>query len=185
MHSLLPVPFHPQVAKLCVKHRKHMITASYTSPAMRELDSSARNAGVLLLNEIGLDPGLDHCSATSLLEQLKQDGKKVKSFTSFCGGLPAPDALEGDGSGLGYKFSWSPFGVLSATLNEARFKLMGQVYCTPHICTSVLMNDIRNATSRTSWKDTFPVCRWKAMAVCCDSRAWQIGIVYPMRRRMV
>jgi len=122
--SLLPAPFHPPIAELCIKQGKHMITASYISPAMEDLHSSALEADVLLLNEIGLDPGIDHCSAISLLEKLRADKKKIVSFTSFCGGLPAPESAEN--VPLGYKFSWSPRGVLSAALNGAMFKLGGQ-----------------------------------------------------------
>ncbi|KAI0698029.1 Saccharopine dehydrogenase-domain-containing protein [Cytidiella melzeri] len=123
--SLLPVPFHPTVAELCVKHGKHLVTASYISPDMRALHERAQAADVLLLNEIGLDPGIDHCSAISLLSQLSTENKQVVSFTSFCGGLPAPEHAEG--VPLKYKFSWSPRGVLSAALNGARFKLGGKV----------------------------------------------------------
>ncbi|KAG6372697.1 Saccharopine dehydrogenase-domain-containing protein [Boletus reticuloceps] len=118
--SLLPVPFHPSIAELCIRHGKHMVTASYISPAMRALHDRAESANVVLLNEIGLDPGIDHCSALSLLRQLEKDKKRVLSFTSFCGGLPAPEASDVP---LGYKFSWSPRGVLNAALNSARFKL--------------------------------------------------------------
>ena len=85
----------------------------------------ALNSDVLLLNEIGLDPGIDHCSAISLLQRLRSENKRVVSFTSFCGGVPAPDSAEG--VPLGYKFSWSPRGVLSAALNGSRFKLGGKV----------------------------------------------------------
>ncbi|KIJ67291.1 hypothetical protein HYDPIDRAFT_127170 [Hydnomerulius pinastri MD-312] len=126
--SLLPVPFHPSVAELCIQHGKHLITASYISPAMRSLSERAESANVLLLNEIGLDPGIDHCSALSLLKQLRKDNKRVLSFTSFCGGLPAPEASDVP---LGYKFSWSPRGVLNAALNGARFKLDGKVMEIP------------------------------------------------------
>jgi Saccharopine dehydrogenase C-terminal domain len=86
-------------------------------------------ADVLLLNEIGLDPGIDHCSAISLVEKLRENGKEIVSYTSFCGGLPAPESAEN--IPLGYKFSWSPRGVLSASLNGAKFKLCGQVYSPP------------------------------------------------------
>lgn len=79
----------------------------------------------MLLNEIGLDPGIDHCSAISLLSQLSAEKKSVVSFSSFCGGLPAPEHAEG--IPLKYKFSWSPRGVLSAALNGAKFKLGGKV----------------------------------------------------------
>ena len=85
----------------------------------------ALNSSVLLLNEIGLDPGIDHCSAISLLQRLRLENKRVVSFTSFCGGVPAPDNV--GGVPLGYKFSWSPRGVLSAALNGSRFKLGGKV----------------------------------------------------------
>lgn len=122
--SLLPVPFHPSVADLCLKHRKHLVTASYISPAMRALHERAVAADVLLLNEIGLDPGIDHCSAIALLEEIRAQGKRVASFTSFCGGLPAPECADVP---LKYKFSWSPRGVLGAALNGARFKLWGEV----------------------------------------------------------
>ena len=84
----------------------------------------AEEAGVILLNEIGLDPGIDHCSAISLLSDLRAQNKRVVSFTSFCGGLPAPEHANVP---LGYKFSWSPRGVLGAALNGARFKLDGKV----------------------------------------------------------
>jgi alpha-aminoadipic semialdehyde synthase len=85
----------------------------------------ALNSDVLLLNEIGLDPGIDHCSAISLLQSLLSQNKRVVSFASFCGGVPAPESAEG--VPLGYKFSWSPRGVLSAALNGSRFKLGGKV----------------------------------------------------------
>ncbi|KAG8215828.1 Saccharopine dehydrogenase-domain-containing protein [Butyriboletus roseoflavus] len=122
--SLLPVPIHPSIAELCIQHGKHMVTASYISPAMRALHDRAESANIVLLNEIGLDPGIDHCSALSLLKQLEKENKQVLSFTSFCGGLPAPEASDVP---LGYKFSWSPRGVLNAALNDARFKLNGEV----------------------------------------------------------
>lgn len=77
------------------------------------------------MNEIGLDPGIDHCSAVSLIERLRAERKRIVSFTSFCGGLPAPEYA--DGVPLGYKFSWSPKGVLSAALNGAMFKVLGKV----------------------------------------------------------
>ena len=78
----------------------------------------------MLLNEIGLDPGIDHCSALALLADLKREGKKVVSFSSFCGGLPAPECSDVP---LKYKFSWSPRGVLSAALNGAQFLVSGKV----------------------------------------------------------
>lgn len=122
--SLLPAPLHPPVAELCIEHQKHLVTASYISPAMLSLDSSARSSDVLLLNEIGLDPGIDHCSAVDLRDRIEKEGHKVVSFVSWCGGLPAP---ENSDVPLGMKFSWSPRGLLSAALNDARFKLNGKL----------------------------------------------------------
>ncbi|KZV92569.1 hypothetical protein EXIGLDRAFT_614197 [Exidia glandulosa HHB12029] len=124
--SLLPVPFHTTVAEHCIKHAKHLVTASYISPAMRALHSRAAEADVLLLNEIGLDPGIDHCSAIDLRARLEKRGMRITRFASFCGGLPAPECA-GDVP-LGYKFSWNPRGVLAASTNAARFKLDGTVY---------------------------------------------------------
>ncbi|KAI9511190.1 Saccharopine dehydrogenase-domain-containing protein [Russula earlei] len=127
--SLLPAPLHPAVAELCIEHEKHLVTASYISPDMRSFHPRAQSAGVLLLNEIGLDPGIDHCSAHSLLSRLRSENKQVVSFTSFCGGLPAPEVAEG--VPLGYKFSWSPRGVLRAANEGASFRLSGQDWEIP------------------------------------------------------
>ncbi|ESK83942.1 saccharopine dehydrogenase (nadp+ l-glutamate-forming) [Moniliophthora roreri MCA 2997] len=127
--SLLPVPFHPSIAELCIKHKKHLVTASYISPQMKSLHERALSANVLLLNEIGLDPGIDHCSAIDLIESQQVKGKKVVSFISFCGGLPSPDVTEM--GPLKYKFSWSPRGVLTAALNGARAKLRGKEFEVP------------------------------------------------------
>ncbi|KAJ6557367.1 Saccharopine dehydrogenase-domain-containing protein [Mycena vulgaris] len=123
--SLLPVGFHAVVARHCIKHKKHMVTASYITPAMKALHEDALAADVLLLNEIGLDPGLDHCSAISLVSRLRSEGKRIVAFTSFCGGLPAPDVPF---SPLRYKFSWSPRGVLTAALNSATYKLANEIW---------------------------------------------------------
>ena len=84
----------------------------------------ALQADVLLLNEIGLDPGIDHCSAADLVQKLKGQNKEIVSFTSFCGGLPSPDDSLAP---LRYKFSWRPHGVLTAALNGARYLLNGKV----------------------------------------------------------
>ncbi|KAF5338828.1 hypothetical protein D9758_012081 [Tetrapyrgos nigripes] len=129
--SLLPVPLHAGIAELCIQQKKHLVTASYISDDMRKLHDRALSSDVLLLNEIGLDPGIDHCSAISLISRLQAQNKQIVSFISFCGGLPSPDVgLENMGP-LRYKFSWSPRGVLTAALNAARFKLRGKEYEIP------------------------------------------------------
>ncbi|KIM44362.1 hypothetical protein M413DRAFT_443357 [Hebeloma cylindrosporum] len=128
--SLLPAHMHPTIARECIKAGTHMVTASYTSPEMAQLHESAMARDVLILNEIGLDPGIDHCSALSLINGIRSANpeEKIVSFTSFCGGLPAP---EDSHVPLRYKFSWRPQGVLSAALNEARYMLSSKVHTVP------------------------------------------------------
>jgi saccharopine dehydrogenase-like NADP-dependent oxidoreductase len=126
--SLLPYAYHPVVARLCVKHRRHMVTTSYVKDAMRALDDDARAAGVILLNEIGVDPGIDHMSALRVIHDVERRGGRVTSFDSWCGGLPAPEASDNP---IGYKFSWSPKGVLLAGKNPARFLRDGQLVEVP------------------------------------------------------
>jgi saccharopine dehydrogenase (NADP+, L-glutamate forming) len=127
--SLLPYIYHVQVAEQCIHHRCHLVTTSYVSDGMRALDSAAREAGVILLNEIGLDPGIDHMSAMRVIDQAHDAGGEVKSFRSYCGGLPAPDANDNP---LGYKFSWSPRGVILAGRNDARYKENGHIVEVPN-----------------------------------------------------
>jgi saccharopine dehydrogenase-like NADP-dependent oxidoreductase len=122
--SMLPYAYHPLVAGLCVKHKKHMVTTSYVKEAMQALDGAAREAGVILLNEIGVDPGIDHMSAMKVIHEVEAKGGRITSFISWCGGLPAPDANDNP---LGYKFSWSPKGVMLAGRNPARFQKGGEV----------------------------------------------------------
>jgi saccharopine dehydrogenase-like NADP-dependent oxidoreductase len=126
--SLLPYTLHVQVATVAIAHRVPVITTSYVSPEMRALDGAARAAGVLVLNEIGLDPGLDHMSAMRAIRGLKDQGLRLISFKSCCGGLPAPDA---NTNPWGYKFSWSPRGVLAAGRNAARWLEDGRVVDLP------------------------------------------------------
>jgi len=126
--SLLPYVYHPTVARLCVKHRKQMVTASYVKSEMQALDAEAKKAGVILLNEIGVDPGIDHMSAMEVVHQIEAKGGKLISFTSNTGGLPAPDANDNP---FGYKFSWAPRGVVLAGKNPAKFLKDGEVVDVP------------------------------------------------------
>jgi len=116
--SLLPWIYHLKVAKLCLKHKKHLVTTSYVSDAMKELDVEAKEKGLLFLNEIGLDPGIDHMSAMKIIKSVENRGGKIISFESVCGGLPAP---EDNDNPFGYKFSWSPRGVILAGRNNAHY----------------------------------------------------------------
>ncbi|KZT33116.1 hypothetical protein SISSUDRAFT_993382 [Sistotremastrum suecicum HHB10207 ss-3] len=126
--SLLPISLHPIVAEHCIKLRKNLVNASYVSPEMKALHNRAVEAGIQILCEVGLDPGLDHCSALALLDHVKSQGYEPRSFISFCGGLPAPQFADVP---LGYKFSWSPRGVLSAAQNSAAFRLNNKEYFIP------------------------------------------------------
>ncbi|MCG2725146.1 MAG: saccharopine dehydrogenase NADP-binding domain-containing protein [Elusimicrobia bacterium] len=116
--SLLPAAHHTMVAKECLAQKKFMVTTSYISPEMRALDNEAKKAGILILNEIGVDPGIDHMSAMKIIDRVKGNGGKITSFKSYCGGLPAPEA---NTNIWGYKFSWSPRGVLTAGKNSALY----------------------------------------------------------------
>ena len=115
--SLLPYVYHVKVAKLCIKHKKHLVTTSYVSDEMYKLDDKAKDAGVLLLNESGLDPGIDHMSAMRVIHDVESKGGKIVSFRSTTGALPSHEA---NTNPFGYKFSWSPRGVLLASRNPAK-----------------------------------------------------------------
>ena len=96
---------------------------------MEKLNTKAESAGILLLNEIGLDPGLDHLAAMKVIDECKARGEVIESFVSWCGGLPAPESATDNP--FGYKFSWSPRGVLLATQNPAKFLENGQIQNIP------------------------------------------------------
>lgn len=116
--SFLPYRHHTLVAKVCIKSRKPLVTTSYVQPEMNALDQSAKNAGVVILNEIGLDPGIDHMTAMKVIDYIHERGGKVEEFYSLCGALPAPEAADNP---LKYKFSWSPKGVVLASRNSALY----------------------------------------------------------------
>ena len=126
--SLLPYVYHTRVAKSCLRHRKHMATTSYVKPEMQALDAEAKKLDVALLNESGVDPGIDHMTAMKVIHRVKAAGGEITRFTSYCGGLPAPEANDNP---FGYKFSWSPRGVLMAGRNAARFRSDGDVVEIP------------------------------------------------------
>ncbi len=126
--SLVPYTHHVQIANLCLKHKKHLITTSYVSKAMQDLDQAAKSAGLCFLNEIGLDPGIDHMSAMRIIHHVQQQGGKIVSFQSYCGGLPA---MRHNNNPFGYKFSWSPRGVVMAGRNSGQFLQNGQVIFIP------------------------------------------------------
>ncbi|MCK4358396.1 MAG: saccharopine dehydrogenase NADP-binding domain-containing protein [Candidatus Cloacimonetes bacterium] len=126
--SLLPYTYHVKIAKLCMKYGKNMVTTSYVSDDMNALDSEAKAAGILLLNEIGVDPGIDHMSAMRVIDNVKNNGGRIISFKSYCGGLPAPEA---NTNPWGYKFSWSPRGVVMAGKNPAKYIMDKKIVDVP------------------------------------------------------
>jgi len=128
--SMLPAHMHVEVARQCVGLKKHMVTASYVSKEMEELDQDAKDAGVVIMNEIGVDPGIDHMSAMRVIDQIKSKGAKILQFESFTGGLVAP---ESDNNPWNYKFAWNPRNVVLAGSGGAvKFKQEGRYKYIPY-----------------------------------------------------
>ncbi|WP_310994072.1 saccharopine dehydrogenase family protein [Aequorivita marina] len=124
--SMLPARFHIEVAKECIEYEKNMVTASYVSDEMQALDEKAKAKGLVMMNEIGLDPGVDHMSAMKVIDSVREKGGKMLLFESFCGGLVAP---ESDDNLWNYKFTWNPRNVVLAGqggaaefIQEGKFK---------------------------------------------------------------
>ena len=109
--SMLPARFHVEVAKDCITHNKNMVTASYISDEMEALDKDAKDKGLVFMNEIGVDPGIDHMSAMQVIDSIHEKGGKMLLFESFTGGLVAP---ESDNNLWNYKFTWNPRNVVLA-----------------------------------------------------------------------
>lgn len=122
--SLLPAFCHVTVANACIELKKHLVTASYVDDAMSKLNEKAKSAGITILGEMGLDPGIDHMMAMKMINQAHVRKGKIKSFTSYCGGLPSPAAANNP---LAYKFSWSPAGAIRAGRNPATYKSNGEI----------------------------------------------------------
>lgn len=117
--SLLPFDLHASIARKCIELRKNMVTTSYLREEMKELHESAEEAGVTILNEIGLDPGIDHLLAKRVIDQVATNGGRITNFESYCCGLPTPEYADNP---LGYKFSWNPRGAFEVVMNGAKWK---------------------------------------------------------------
>lgn len=124
--SMLPARYHIEVARDCIEFGKHMVTASYISNEMQALNHKAEAKGLVFMNEIGLDPGVDHMSAMQVIDRIRAKGGKMLLFESFCGGLIAP---ESDNNLWNYKFTWNPRNVVLAGqggaaefIQEGKFK---------------------------------------------------------------
>ncbi|XBI49177.1 hypothetical protein VPH35_112783 [Triticum aestivum] len=122
--SLLPASFHAAIARVCIELKKHLVTASYVDDSMSKLEQAAQGAGVTILCEMGLDPGIDHMLSMKMIDEAHARDGKIKAFTSFCGGLPSPAAANNP---LAYKFSWSPAGAIRAGRNPAVYKFLGEI----------------------------------------------------------
>lgn len=129
--SMLPAHLHIEVAKDCIVYRKHLVTASYISDAMYELNEAAKTNNLIFMNEIGLDPGIDHMSAMKVIDEIREQGGKMLLFESFCGGLVAP---ESDDNLWNYKFTWAPRNVvLAGQGGTAKFIQEGAYKYIPYV----------------------------------------------------
>ncbi|MBN2198863.1 MAG: saccharopine dehydrogenase NADP-binding domain-containing protein [Candidatus Aminicenantes bacterium] len=126
--SFVPFPHHPRVAGHCLARGRNLLTASYLSADIKAMDKEAAAKGLIFFNEAGLDPGLDHMEAMRIIDRVRGEGGRVESFVSYCGGLPAPEA---NTNPFGYKFSWSPSGVLMSCGNAARYLRDGKEIFLP------------------------------------------------------
>jgi saccharopine dehydrogenase (NADP+, L-glutamate forming) len=135
--SLIPYTYHVAVINSAIKFKRNVVTTSYISDAIKALEpefsihtllptliTRLKQAGIIVMNEIGLDPGIDHLYAVKIIDEVHSKGGKIISFISYCGGLPAPEVSNNP---LGYKFSWSSRGVLLALRNSARYWKDGKV----------------------------------------------------------
>lgn len=135
--SLLPETLHIHLVKDCIKHRVNLVTASYVSPAMAAFNDDAASAGLIFLNEMGLDPGIDHMETMKLLAKVKAKGGKLISLRSFGGGLVAPDS---DDNPWGYKITWNPMNVVMAGVASARYVKDEKLKIVPY---NRLFRDVR------------------------------------------
>jgi saccharopine dehydrogenase-like NADP-dependent oxidoreductase len=128
--SMLPAALHIEVARDCIALKKNVVTPSYITPAMKSLDADAKKAGICILNEIGVDPGIDHLSAKKIIDEIHEKGGIFQSFESYCGGLIAP---ESDNNPWGYKFTWNPRNVvLAGQGSAAKFIRNGKLKYIPY-----------------------------------------------------
>jgi saccharopine dehydrogenase (NADP+, L-glutamate forming) len=127
--SMLPGSLHPLVATECLTHCKHMLSPSYVTSELREMNAAVHDAGLVFLNELGVDPGIDHMSAMRVIDKVKSRGGKLLSFKSFCGGLVAPAC---DDNPWKYKFSWNPRNVVLAGQGVATFREQGRYRYVPY-----------------------------------------------------
>ena len=127
--SMLPFSLHFIIAKTCLKCKKDLITASYVTPELEKLDNDVKKAGIIFLNECGLDPGIDHMSAMSVIDKIRDAGHTLRSFETFTGGLLAPSDDENPWQ---YKFTWNPRNVVLSGLGGVKFLQEGKFKYIPY-----------------------------------------------------
>lgn len=127
--SLLPASLHIQVARDCIRLRKHLLTASYISPDIQALKDEIKAAGILFMGEMGLDPGIDHMSAMKMLDEIRSQGHSIQAFEGYCGALMSP---ESNNNPWEYKFSWNPMSVVLAGMSGAQYRQGGKNIQVPY-----------------------------------------------------
>lgn len=127
--SMLPAHMHISVAQDCIKYKKHMVTASYVSKEMKALANTAKEAGIIIMNEIGVDPGIDHLSAMRVIDHIIDQNGELEAFETFTGGLVAP---ESDNNPWNYKFTWNPRNVVLAGQGTCKFIQNGKYKYIPY-----------------------------------------------------
>ncbi len=172
--SMLPGSFHTQVAKLALKAGAHMVTTSYLTPEMQALDEEARAKGLVVLNEVGVDPGIDHLFAQILVDEARKagmlaDGHSV-SFESHCGGIPAV------ANDFRYKFSWAPLGVLTALRNPSLSIREGSEFRVDKAWTAVNEIDVLGETFEVyPNRDSLPYIQEYGLADVADLQLFVRG----------
>ncbi|MBS1687091.1 MAG: saccharopine dehydrogenase NADP-binding domain-containing protein [Bacteroidetes bacterium] len=127
--SLMPPHLHILLAKDCLKHKKNLITSSYISPEMKEMDKAVKEAGLIFMCEMGLDPGIDHMTASQIIHSIQRVASVITSFKSYCGGLIAPEC---DNNPWHYKFTWNPKNIITAGADGARYLSHGKEVDVPY-----------------------------------------------------
>lgn len=127
--SLMPPQLHILLAKDCLSHKKNLITSSYASAEMKAMDAAVKEAGLMFMCEMGLDPGIDHMSAAKIIHSVHKVAGRVTAFRSYCGGLVAP---ESDDNPWHYKFSWNPRNVVNAGRDGAKYIHNGKTVEIPY-----------------------------------------------------
>ncbi len=149
--NLLPKEYLSEIAKVCVQEKTSMIGATYLTEEMLRMDTLAGESGVLILGEVGLDPGIDHMMAVHSIKNLQGDGAEIKSYRSMCGAIPSHSS---NNNPVGYKFSWSPSGAISAAKRPARYLDNGDVVEVAG--ESVMRNYFFEHVPEVGWFECYP-----------------------------